>query len=166
MFFRSFYSVLLGYCAYYSFFFLVKELPNQLEIAEGHFDDLIVCYIKTTMKALVYLFYRIAVFLSYVILLVSFWLVFLFQEVCQLLNLLIVSLYQLYCSLWSSPFTGHSTYPTLVWVSSICSHPAGVSQILDTFKNNYVDIIESFGDAELWRDALTQNAWDTGSSNI
>ena len=34
--------MLLGYCAYYSVFFIAKELPNQLEIAEGHFDDLIV----------------------------------------------------------------------------------------------------------------------------
>ena len=50
--FRSFYSVLLGYCAYYAFFFLVKELPDQLEIAEGHFDDLIVCYVNTTMNAI------------------------------------------------------------------------------------------------------------------
>ena len=23
---------------------------------------------------------------------------------------------------------------------------------------------ESFGDADLWRDALTQNAWDTGTA--
>ena len=37
---RSYYSVLLGYCVYYVIFFMAKELPESLEEAEGHFDDL------------------------------------------------------------------------------------------------------------------------------
>ena len=37
---RSYYSVLLGYCVYYVIFFLVKDLPESLELAEEHFDNL------------------------------------------------------------------------------------------------------------------------------
>ena len=37
---RSYYSVLLGYCVYYVFLFMVKDLPESLESAEDHFDDL------------------------------------------------------------------------------------------------------------------------------
>ena len=42
IFYRAFYSVLLGYCGYFAFFFMVTSLPETLEIAESHFDDLLV----------------------------------------------------------------------------------------------------------------------------
>ena len=46
--YSAFYSVLLGYCCYYSFFFMATELPDNLETAELHFDDLLV--IKKSMN--------------------------------------------------------------------------------------------------------------------
>ena len=164
--FRSFYSVLLGYCAYYAFFFLVKELPDQLEIAEGHFDDLIVCYVNTTMNAIgLYLQNSGFPIICHLACIVLACLsisrgVSTIEPVNRIIvpTLLIIVVFTFYWALYL-PYAGmgiiHMFTPS--WSKSI---------YLDTLRNNYVDIIESFGDAELWRDALTQNAWDTGNSNI
>ena len=52
----------------------------------------------------------------------------------------------------------------LGWVSYICFLQAGVRlQKLLCQLFSYVTFYqESFGDPQLWRDAITQNAWDTG----
>lgn len=50
--YRSFYSVLLGYCCYYSFFFMVTELPDNLETATSHFDDLLVIILVVPEKSI------------------------------------------------------------------------------------------------------------------
>lgn len=52
----------------------------------------------------------------------------------------------------------------LGWGSYICSHLVGVRPCHYNIGqiNVYTCAIESFGNAQLWRDALVQNAWDTG----
>ena len=50
--YRSFYSVLLGYCGYYAFFYMATSLPDSLETAESDFDNLLVT--MATLLAVLY----------------------------------------------------------------------------------------------------------------
>jgi NSS family neurotransmitter:Na+ symporter len=126
----SFYSVLLGYCAYYSVFFLFTELPSEFEVSNGHFQYLIdspfpiICHIICIALACLALSRGVSTI----------------EPVNRIIvpTLLFIVVFTFYWAL-TLPYAGMG--------------------IIHMFTPSW----ETFGDAQLWRDALTQNAWDTGA---